>query len=197
MQLKNCGMAGDEGGHQYLLPYLREPAPGAQGPLQKAKARENDHTHRSVRATGTQRHAEPSRVTDGDVGSELSGRLEHGQGQEVCRDGEEAPKLVSLIGDLLPVDDLASGVGVLHHGSEDVLLEGRVTLVPFSETEGTSDTVDFDLDAKRLRSSAKDGDRLGQYTSVDEIGRLFASGLVESHDHSFGGSRCLVCAACA
>lgn len=141
-----------------------------------------------VGATVRHRDSEPRAVSERDVGSPLSRRGEHGEREEVGRDGDEAAELVSAVGDSLPVSDLAAHVGVLEQDADEVLVLGRVAALG----EELLDVSDDDLDTERLGTGLDDGERLGEDTAVDVEGVLRAAKLAVRENHRLRGGGSLV-----
>ncbi len=75
-----------------------------------------------VRAAVAERDAEALAAADGDVGAELAGRGQQGEGEQVGGDGDEGAPRVRGLDDRARVADRAAARRVLQQHAEDVAL---------------------------------------------------------------------------
>ena len=121
--------------------------PAGQVPLEAGA-----HRHEAgVRTAVPQRHAEPLRRADHDVGAELAGRLEQGQREQVGGDDGQRAALVRGLDHRSRVADLAGRARVLHEHAAQVAVGQAVGEVGLDH-----------LDAHRLGPGVHDGERLRQ-----------------------------------
>ena len=87
--------------------------------------------------------------------------LEHGQGEKIGCNDDLSSELMNLLGNSLPVLDLSVDVGVLEHGSAEVLSDDRI-----GEELGRRSNDDVELES--FGSSVKDREGLGRLQEVEE-----------------------------
>ena len=131
--------------------------PAGQLPAQVVAGRDV----RRVRAAVAHRHAEPLGAADRDVGAQLAGRGEQGQGQQVGGDGGERAPAVRGLDGRAEVPDLAAGPRVLQQDPEQLALGlGRDQL--------GGDRGHHELDAERLGPGGQHGQGLRQAVRVGQ-----------------------------
>lgn len=138
--------------------------PPRHQPHQRLRAREEPR----VGPTVAQRHPEPLRSPHGYVGSELGGRPQEGQPQEVGGAADEGSVRVGVLCDRGEVQDVAFGVGVLEEDAGDVAV-GEI---------GFEDVDDFCLEAQGAQAGLDDGDGLGvEFVGDQHYPALVVSGI--------------------
>ena len=103
------------------------------------------------------RHAEPLRVADDDVGSQLPRRCQQRQGQQIAADHHQGARLVGAVDQIADGDDRAILRRVLQHQPEDPLVDGHHRRVP-----------DLHLDSKRTSATGDHVDRLRETAAGDQ-----------------------------
>ncbi|MCY1215383.1 hypothetical protein D9M72_272260 [compost metagenome] len=135
-----------------------------------------------VRATEAQRHAEALGAAEGDVGTELAGRGQQGQGQQVGGHGDQGADGVEALHQLAVVVEVAVAGGVLQQGAEVGAGVAELTLV-----------ADHHLDAQRLGAGAQhvEGLRVAVLRGEEGVaGLVLAQALAEGH--GLGGGSAFV-----
>ena len=132
-----------------------------------------------VRAAVEERDAEALGRADHDVGAELAGRLEQGQGEQVGGDDGEGVALVGRRDDRARVEDLPGGAGVLDEDPAQLTVRQAV-----------GEVGDDDLDAHRLGAGAHHVDGLRQRVGVDDerAGRALVGAAHQRHRLGRGGA---------
>ena len=135
-----------------------------------------------------QRDPEPLAGPDGDIGSELTGRTQQREGEEIRRDHEQGPRGVSPIGEALIIMDRAIRRRILQQDAEQVQV-GEVNAIRRPDMERHPD---------RLGARLQDRDGLGMAVFRDEKTRTFVPSPTLSlddpgtHVHRLGRGRGLV-----
>ena len=139
---------------------------------------------RGVRAAVAERHAEPLRIADGDVGAPLPGGDQERQRQQVGGGGHQRPRRMRRRAQLPVVSDGAVAGRVLHQRSDHAAAElegGRLG--------------DHDLDATRFGTRAHHGDGLRMAGGVHQEHARSAAALADDgcgEMHRLRGRRALV-----
>ena len=121
-------------------------------PLVKFGAREET----GVRATEAYGHTEPLGVSERDVSTEFSGRLEDGQSQKVGGNAEDTSKLVDVFAQVVEVGNATFGVRVLSQDTDQIVTLLLDDLAVFGQ-----DVADQQLDAEAFCARSHHGDGLG------------------------------------
>ena len=116
------------------------------------------------------------------VRTELAGRKQQGQAEQVRGHGHARPGGVGPFAEAAVVDHAAVGGRVLHERSEHAVVEGEALVV-----------ADHDLDAARLGAGAhhRDGLRVAQLGHEEHVG-VVALDQTGQHVHGLGRGRALV-----
>ena len=111
---------------------------------------------RRVRSAVPERHAEPLRVADDDVGAHLSGRSDQRQRHQIARHGDEQARRMGLVDRRPQIGDRPAIVRVLQQQAERVLHRDARRVA------------DLEPDVERLGPAAQDVDRLRETAVRDE-----------------------------
>ena len=137
-----------------------------------------------VRAAESHWHTEALGGAERDVGTQLAGRGDQRQRQQVGAQRDQGPALVGLLDELRPVRHPPAGAGQLRDDPEEVTL-GQ----PVAQVGGD------DLDAERLGAGGQDRGRLGEQVGVDgqPVGGALRRPRGTKHQrHRLGGGGALV-----
>ena len=134
-----------------------------------------------VRAAIAHRHAEALGGAEDDVGTQLAGRGEQRQGQQVGGDAGEAAGGMDGVDDGPRVADRTVAAGILDQDAEQVLARGLGPGVAGDQ-----------LDAEMARTGAQDGQRLRVAVGVGEEAVGLVAPDAMGHGHGLGGGGGLV-----